>query len=95
MCKRKRWLRCSFNINEERIRALYPAADIALLRMQTESFPLICSGKGGTIGSFETHERFRWMTAVRSACISTSRPHPGLCNDLDATFDHLFAELVL
>jgi hypothetical protein len=26
--------------------------------------------------------------------IQTSRPHPGLSNDLDATADRLFAELV-
>lgn len=40
------------------------------------------------------HERFRWLTAVRSACIQTSRPHPGHTADLDATFARLFDELV-
>lgn len=39
-------------------------------------------------------ELIRWLTAVRSACIRTSRPHPGLTDDLDATFDRLFSELV-
>ncbi|MDE6157580.1 MAG: DUF3037 domain-containing protein, partial [Muribaculaceae bacterium] len=42
----------------------------------------------------EAHERFRWLTAVRSACITTSRPHPGVTDNLDRTFNRLFAELV-
>ncbi|MDE7145534.1 MAG: DUF3037 domain-containing protein, partial [Duncaniella sp.] len=41
------------------------------------------------------HERFRWLTAVRSASISTSRPHPGIPSDRDWTFDKLFSDLVL
>ncbi|MDN5578168.1 MAG: DUF3037 domain-containing protein, partial [Chryseobacterium sp.] len=39
-------------------------------------------------------ERFRWLTAVRSSVIQTSRPHPGKTKDLDATFNRLFEELV-
>lgn len=32
---------------------------------------------------------------VKSACIQTSRPHPGKTADLDATFYRPLAELVL
>ncbi|CEJ70272.1 hypothetical protein BN1195_02577 [Chryseobacterium oranimense G311] len=39
-------------------------------------------------------ERFRWLTAVRSSSIQTSRPHPGKSKDLEKTFGKLFEELV-
>lgn len=95
MCKRRRWLRARVNIVPGRIKALFPDADIELLTRQLDAFGRIVSGDNSPIGLLEAHERFRWLTAVRSACICTSRPHPGLCDDLDATFDRIFAEMVL
>ena len=61
------------------------------------SFVKICHGKsdGGPIGTFEIEERFRWLTAVKSSSIQTSRPHSGFSSDLDATFEKLYTELVL
>lgn len=50
---------------------------------------------GGPIAEFEIPERFRWLTAIRSSAIQTSRPHPGLCQDLEKTIQRLFEELVL
>ena len=47
------------------------------------------------IASLDIPERFRWLTAIRSASIQTSRPHPGFSNDLEQTFERLFQELVL
>ena len=60
-------------------------------------FDRICSGTadGGPIASMDIPERFRWLTAVRSSSIQTSRPHPGFSTDLEVTFEKLFAELVL
>ena len=62
-----------------------------------ESFQNTAKGTklGGRIGQLETPERFRWLTAVRSSVLQTSRPHAGLCEDLDVTFEKLFSELVL
>lgn len=95
MCKRRRWIRVELHIDGPRILALHPGADLDALGSQLESFRLISSGKESPIGALDVHERFRWLTAVRSACLSTSRPHPGRTTDLDATFDRLFRELVL
>lgn len=95
MCKRRRWIRVELHIDSPRILALHPGADLDALGSQLESFRLISSGKESPIGTLDVHERFRWLTAVRSACLSTSRPHPGRTTDLDATFDRLFRELVL
>ncbi len=94
MCKRRRWLRCRLNVNEALITALWPQADVACLREQLRALESVAHGDASAIGQLEAHERFRWLTAVRSACIGTTRPHPGKCADLDATFDRLFATLV-
>ena len=60
-------------------------------------FDRICSGskEGGMIASMDVPDRFRWLTAVKSSCIQVSRPHPGFSEDLDATLERLFKELVL
>lgn len=95
MCKRRRWLRVKINCDNARIAALWKDADITALIHQLESFTDIAEGKGcSPIAQLEAHERFRWLTAVRSASIATSRPHPGLTNDLDATFLRLYSELI-
>lgn len=95
MCKRRRWLRVKFNCDKERITALWKDADIDTLNHQLKSFTDIVEGTGcSPIAQLETHERFRWLTAVRSASIATSRPHPGLSPDLDATFLRLYSELI-
>lgn len=96
MCKRQRWIRCEVLLNEARISAFHSQIPIEDLRHQLEAFTLIAAGdrKTGDIARLPVEERFRWLTAVRSACIQTSRPHPGLTSDLQATFLRLFAELV-
>lgn len=97
MCKRRRWVKVRFDINEPRIYALCATADTDALRTQLTGFERVADGHpdGGTIAALEPHERFRWLTAVRSACLQTSRPHAGLTPDLDTTFNSLFSNLVL
>lgn len=94
MCKRRRWIRVRFHIDERRLEAFSPGTDIEALCGQLDSFRRVAEGCRGAIGELETHERFRWLTAVRSACLSTSRPHPGLTPDLEGTFERLFEDLV-
>lgn len=67
------------------------------VKLNLKSFELIAAGDpdGGPIAKMEIAERFRWMTAVRSSCIQTSRPHPGFSADLEKTIERLFEELVL
>lgn len=95
MCKRRRWIKVAIALNESKIKALGGEADCNGLSQQLQSFRNVAEGSDSYAQQMEVHERFRWLTAVRSACITTSRPHPGLTDNLDATFDRLFAELVL
>ena len=71
--------------------------DIDDFREHMEAFSKVCSGHktGGTIAALDIPERFRWLTAMRSSCIQTSRPHVGFSVDLEETLDKLFNELVL
>lgn len=96
MCKRRRWIRIAFRIDRDRFNIFDPAGDLATLQHQLRALECVAAGEKacGTVAMFEPEERFRWITAVKSACIQTSRPHPGLCRDLDATFDRLLDRYV-
>lgn len=95
-CKRAQKIKARFEINEQKLACFSSDIDIAQLRLNLDSFVKIAQGlaSGGPIARFEPVERFRWLTAVRSSIIQTSRPHPGICDDPDAAFDKLYAELV-
>lgn len=97
MCNRCKWVRARVRPDSGRVCALLPDADVETLNAQCRSFEEISDGKpaGHPIAELPAEERFRWLTAVRSASIVTSRPHPGHCADLDATFERLYEELVL
>jgi hypothetical protein len=96
-CKRQKYLRIQHHIPTEKILLFDAEFDIEQLKINLDSFSKICSGKkdGGPIATFEIAERFRWLTAVKSSSIQTSRPHSGFSSNLDTTFDKLYYELVL
>lgn len=96
-CKRKRFIRVLFTVDEAKITMLTPDADIDQIRRNLESFQKIGEGAidGGPIARLEAPERFRWLTAVRSSVIQTSRPHPGLCDDLEFRAQKLYEDYVL
>lgn len=95
-CKQEKFIRMKFHLREDRILALKPDADLDEIRRNLEAFGKIAAGEkdGGPIASLDEAERFRWLTAVRSASIQTSRPHPGVTGDLGKTLQTLFAEMV-
>ena len=97
LCKRQKYLRIEYHIPTGKMTSFCPEFDIEQLKINIDSFVKICNGKsdGGPIGQFAIEERFRWLTAVKSSSIQTSRPHSGFSFDLDATFEKLYAELVL
>lgn len=96
MCKRRRWIKVAISLQEKKLEALCPDVDTQMLARQLQSFVDIASGKrsAGPIAGYPVEERFRWISAVKSSVIQTSRPHPGLCDDLEVTFSRLFSELV-
>lgn len=94
--KRKRFIKFDYIIHEEKIRAFCKEYDIEQLEENLQSFAKICSGAkdGGPIAQLEPDEKFRWITAIKSSSIQSSRPHPGFSDDLEKTFTRLYEELV-
>lgn len=91
MCKRRRWLRCELRIDEDRIRALHPCADVGILRRQAALFGRRDVPQPG----LPVEETYRWLTAAKSAILQTSPSHPGIsAGPMDGTFDRLLGELV-
>jgi len=84
------------NLNTTKLHAIDPDADASTLQENLSAFARIAGGdkSAGPIAQLELTERFRWLTAVRSSCIQTSRPHPGLSADLEKTLQRLMSELV-
>jgi len=95
--KKDKFIKVLFHLNKEKIQALSNDFDIEQLECNLTSLVKIANGAkdGGPIAEFEIPERFRWLTAIRSSAIQTSRPHPGLTEDLEKTVQRLFEELVL
>lgn len=96
MCKRRRWIKVVILIPEGKLFAMSPDTNKDILARQLQAFVDIAEGKrgAGPVAQYSVEERFRWISAVKSSVIQTSRPHPGVCEDLEATFTRLFEELV-
>ena len=96
-CKKEKYIKVLYRLDESRLRCLCEDFDIDEIRKNLESFEKICLGAkdGGPIAQLDVPSRFRWLTAVRSSVIQTSRPHPGICLELEDTAGRLFRELVL
>ena len=102
MCKRRRWLKGEVWLDEGRLRAFDPGINIDTLRTQASLFMRDDVPSRG----LPVEERFRWLTAVKSAVLQVSPSHPGLLvsapasaapvssDDLDSEFKRLFRSLV-
>lgn len=94
--KKEKYIRIKFNICPHKFEFMQNKIDLEDIQKNMESFEKVANGAkdGGEIAKLEIPERFRWLTAVRSSVVQTSRPHPGKTKNLDGTFERLFEELV-
>jgi molybdopterin-guanine dinucleotide biosynthesis protein len=83
-------------IDRDRLKALAPSIDLALVESYLEAIPKICAGGGeaGSIGALPQRARFHWLVAPRSTIIQTSPVHSGVHHDLAAALEGLFDKLV-
>ena len=95
-CKKSKYLKTMCRINAPRLDGFTTEADPGLIQQYLNAFEKIAAGEKscGVIAAMEAPERFRWLTAVRSSVLQTSRPHPGFSEDLHQTLQELFDELV-
>ena len=95
-CKNEKFIRMKYHLSPNKILNMKPDADVEEICKNLEAFRIIADGEkeGGPIALLGPAERFRWLSAVRSASIQTSIPHTGLSDDLEKTFNTLFDEMV-
>lgn len=95
--KKAKFIKMLYSIDVAKIQLFSGDLDLEQLHLNLESFQKIAHGskQGGPIAQFDIPSRFRWLTALRSSAVQTSRPHPGLSDDLEQTVQRLFKEMVL
>jgi len=96
-CKRKKFLAMKYQLDRARLAVFEESLDLDEVSEYLKGWDLICQGKkaGGQIALLDWPERFRWLTAVKSTIVQSSRVHPGLCEDPEAELAHLFEQYVL
>jgi hypothetical protein len=87
-CRTLRFLAARIVIDAERLAALAPDLDLALLRQHLALIPQICAGDG-PIGALGQAESFHWLVAPHDTIIQTSPVHSGLCSDPQFALDQL------
>lgn len=95
-CASQGFLKAAIDLDEARLRALDPAADLEAIRAALAAIPAICAGGDGAgpIGRLSLRERFDWLVAPRSTSIQVSPVHTGRCADLDAALERLMQTMV-
>lgn len=95
-CLERDFLAARVEVNEPRLRALWPEIDVELVRQHLEAIPRICAGgpDAGPIGRLSLRERFHWLVAPRSTIIQVSPVHGGLCESPERALDELFRQMV-
>ncbi|MEU4159897.1 DUF3037 domain-containing protein [Actinoplanes sp. NPDC026670] len=80
------------HLDEARLRALDPAADVEGIRAALEAWARTCTGDGAS-GQMRLGERFRWLVAPRSTILRAGPVHMGLtatpADELDRLVDLL------
>jgi len=93
-CRGADFLRTAVQVDDERVRALDPAVDLATLHGAADAVRRTCLGDGPA-GETSLGQRFRWLTAPRSTVVQAGPVHTGMTADPAADLDRLLRTLVL
>jgi len=95
-CLEKKFLAARIHLDEARLKALWPAIDLEVVREHLEAIPRICAGDpaAGPIARLSQRERFHWLIAPRSTMIQPSPVHTGLCESTDDLPERLARQLL-
>jgi Protein of unknown function (DUF3037) len=90
-CLEKRYLAARIRFNAERVKALWPDADVELAMEHLEAVRRICEGDpaAGPIAKLTQRERFHWIISPRSTMIQPSPVHTGVCDGTEGLLDRL------
>ena len=93
---RQQFLKARVEVDEARLLALDPGADLDSVRAGLAAIVRICEGgaAAGPVGALPLRARFDWLVAPRSTIIQTSPVHAGRAADPDAALNHLLQCMV-
>jgi len=95
-CRGLDYLGAAVHLDEQRLRALDPDADVEHVRAVLRSIADTCTAGGdGPAAAEQIGRRFRWLTAPRSTVVQPGPVHTGLTADPAAELQHLLRVLVL
>jgi len=97
-CKATGFLDCKYYVNLDRIHCLTAKElNIAEITAHLDSYVAIARGEASDhpVSRLDPASRFRWLTAVRSTIIQSSRIHPGRHPKPQKAFEDLFEKMVL
>jgi hypothetical protein len=90
-CPERHYLAARIHLDRDRLKALWPEADVALVEQHLDAVQRICDGdqEAGAIARLSQRERFHWLTAPRSTIVQPSPVHTGVCQSTDSVLDRL------
>ncbi|WP_229069230.1 DUF3037 domain-containing protein [Actinoplanes sp. DH11] len=92
-CQRQDFLNARTHLDENRLRALDPTADVPAITTALDAWARTCAG-GGPSADMRLGERFRWLVAPRSTILRAGPVHMGLTTDPATELDRLVDLLV-
>ncbi|UNO38714.1 DUF3037 domain-containing protein [Streptomyces sp. MST-110588] len=95
-CHARRFVQARTHLDENRLRALDPSADIEGVRAALSAVEGICVGgeRAGQAAGDDAGRRFRWLIAPRSTIVQPGPVHTGLTSDPGGEAERLLDLLV-
>ena len=96
LCRSHGFVGARTHLDETRLLAIAPDADIASIRRHLEAIERVAAGdpRGGPMARLTTAERFHWLVSPASTIIQPSEVHTGLTDDPSVDLERLFETLV-
>lgn len=95
-CHGTDYLAAAWHLDDVRVRALDPRADLAQLRESLAFVDAVCAGtaRAGAAAAATASQRFGFLKAPRSTVLQPGPVHGGVTTDPARQLEHLLATLV-
>ncbi|MGA6158657.1 DUF3037 domain-containing protein [Stenotrophomonas sp. NPDC087984] len=95
-CRATSFVAARVHLDEDRLRALDPSADVRAVRAALRAVECVCCGgeRAGQAAGDDPGRRFRWLVAPRSTVVQPGPVHTGLTADAEAEVERLLDLLV-
>lgn len=95
-CPAVAFLDARIELDDSRLLALDPSADVEATRANLDMIPRVCRGgaDAGPIGELPQRGRFHWLVSPRSTIIQVSAVHTGRTDDPEKALERLLETMV-